>query len=264
MSQTLRSVKRIAVFVLVLCIVLSLTGCNSYRKAIKLYTEGYNDGKYYEGNVYKAQDKIYDAWLIFHNIPDYKDAKEWEEKCLETVLGDRKLFSAELEEIRRNKEFGNGERVPMIDYNSLKKLATEKGEPIICEDGNGGYYDDLEHRAECVDEDYWYDPLDKSKHSKKEVGFQHVTVKYLMAGDFAVRIEKRVFPDTKGEADTLWGNLYCKGEEMNALDSYQEITDFLKVAKTGSTYLYEDRLYALQGEKLYLFTAGSLYEINKL
>lgn len=258
--------KRTLALFLVIITALLLMGCKSsdYKKAVKLFESGYNDGKYYDNNEYIAADMIHDAWEAFTALGDYEDSSERASACIETVLSDKNLMRREMEDQKRMQSYSTYHC--MLTYDNIASFAVENGESIICGNGSGGYYDDPANRSECVDEDYWYDPLGKTKTTSGEVGYQHIKIHYKFAGDFAVATDERVFYGTSlgdygnGASTTL----YCKGKKMTfTKDAEAGIRQFLNAAITGSTYLHNGILYAVKESSVLVFISGKVTVFNR-
>lgn len=215
----------------------STDSASAISYAISLFEDSYKDGAY-EDNI-RAYEGIQKAWLRFVEIDD-SESLEWAQKCKTTVLNDPALLSNELAyRILDNKK-------AMLSYEDFKDFVKTNGIVVIADGTKDGYYDDLNNRADCLEEDYWYDPLDKSRHSKGEVGFQHVEAYYLFAGDLAVKITERVFYGTskKDYGNSVSAVLYCQGKLIRN-DDYQSINTFMNKMTSETYMLPADRDYAL-------------------
>ena len=122
-------------------------------------------------------------------------------------------------------------------YEDLTQAIRNYGEPVICDAGAGGYYDT---HLEEPDDDYWYSPLTEDRKTKGEVGYQHITVKNLCAGDFDVVLTTAIFYQTSANdpGNSVTAELYYKGKLIST--EYASINLFLEHCTSGNTFVCFD------------------------
>lgn len=156
--------------------------------------------------------------------------------------------------------------IDFFPYDQTVSAIKTYAEPVICEAGNGGYYDT--HSGLNKDDDYWYSPLFGDTKRHKEIGYQHITKENLYAGDFDVYLRQTVMYGTKasdkGVGNSVTASLFYKDNGISG--SYETFRDFLSLCKTGNTYYCgdgdrSDAFFILEEGKVTVLYGGDLFSV---